>query len=327
MAETVFISGATGFIAQHIVKLLISKGYHVVGSVRSTAKGEKLKQNVNSENFSYEIVEDLESVGAFDAALKKHPEVTIFLHTASPVTFAENDVEKEILLPAINGTKNVLKAIKAQAPQITKLVITASIVSVDSVGLKSVDETSFNSITWEESKTSGFAAYAGSKTFAEKAAWEFIETEKPNFTLSTIHPVYVFGPQAYGVDGELNFSNTVVSKLLQLKPGAEVPVTIGSFIDVRDVAESHLVAFEKEGAAGQRFILTNSRFSNQTLLDIINANIPELKGKITEGIPGSQTPTPTTINDKKTREFLDFKYIDLKKSVVDTIEQYISSQK
>jgi nucleoside-diphosphate-sugar epimerase len=36
--------------------------------------------------------------------------------------------------------------------------------------------------------------YRASKTFAEKAAWEFIEKEKPNFTLATINPPMVFGP-------------------------------------------------------------------------------------------------------------------------------------
>lgn len=32
--------------------------------------------------------------------------------------------------------------------------------------------------------------YYGSKAFAEKAAWDFVEKEKPNFTLATVntHP-------------------------------------------------------------------------------------------------------------------------------------------
>jgi nucleoside-diphosphate-sugar epimerase len=36
--------------------------------------------------------------------------------------------------------------------------------------------------------------YRASKTFAEKAAWDFIEQEKPNFSISTINPPMVFGP-------------------------------------------------------------------------------------------------------------------------------------
>ena len=35
---TVIVSGATGFIAQHVVKQLLAKNYQVIGTVRSTAK-------------------------------------------------------------------------------------------------------------------------------------------------------------------------------------------------------------------------------------------------------------------------------------------------
>jgi hypothetical protein len=36
--------------------------------------------------------------------------------------------------------------------------------------------------------------YRASKTFAEKAAWDFLEKEKPNFSVATINPPMVFGP-------------------------------------------------------------------------------------------------------------------------------------
>lgn len=37
-STTVFVSGASGFIAQTLVKQLIEKGYKVVGTVRSNEK-------------------------------------------------------------------------------------------------------------------------------------------------------------------------------------------------------------------------------------------------------------------------------------------------
>jgi len=36
--------------------------------------------------------------------------------------------------------------------------------------------------------------YRASKTFAERAAWDFVKNEKPNFSLATINPPMVFGP-------------------------------------------------------------------------------------------------------------------------------------
>ena len=113
MSKAVYVSGATGFIAQHIVKDLIEKGYKVIGSVRSAEKGDQLAKNLNSDNFSYEIVKDIAEPNAFDESLKKHPEVEYFMHTASPFHFNTSDIEKDLLLPAVEGTKNAFKSIKA----------------------------------------------------------------------------------------------------------------------------------------------------------------------------------------------------------------------
>ncbi|KAM9898575.1 hypothetical protein OXX69_009814, partial [Metschnikowia pulcherrima] len=157
MSTSVFVSGATGFIAQHIVQLLLSKGYSVVGTVRSAEKGDHLTKLFNSDKFSYEIVPDVEPVGAFDEALKKHPEVTVFLHTASPFHFKATNVEEELLKPAVNGTKNALSAIQKYGPQITKVVVTSSYAAIATAELvtdpnHTNTEESWNTISWEDSQ-------------------------------------------------------------------------------------------------------------------------------------------------------------------------------
>ncbi|CAH2354476.1 putative NADPH-dependent methylglyoxal reductase Grp2p [[Candida] railenensis] len=329
MAATAFVSGATGFIAQHIVKQLLEKGYNVVGSVRSESKGEKLKKNFGS-NFSYEIVEDLETEGAFDKALKRHPEVTVFLHTASPVTAQAEDNEKDIILPAINGTVNVLKAIKSSAPQVKKVIITSSgVTQLDGVDLSSTaSEDTWNSISYERAKEDGIAAYIGSKTFAEKAAVEFVETEKPNFAVSTIHPVLVIGPQAFDSEakGQLNLSNTYVSGLLNLKAseGGELPQSDGIFVDVRDVAAAHLIAIEKP-TNGLRVLVHSEGYSTQEFLNILNKNFPELN--LIKGSPTENLVDNKYVGDVKSREYLGLNYIGLERSVVDTIKQFLEANK
>jgi nucleoside-diphosphate-sugar epimerase len=55
-------------------------------------------------------------------------------------------------------------------------------------------EEDFNPMTQQDALESPTAGYRASKTFAEKAAWDFVEKEKPNFTISTINPPLVFGP-------------------------------------------------------------------------------------------------------------------------------------
>jgi len=51
------------------------------------------------------------------------------IHTASPFHFAFEKPE-ELLLPAINGTKNLLHAIKDVAPQVKRVIITSSFASI-----------------------------------------------------------------------------------------------------------------------------------------------------------------------------------------------------
>ena len=123
---SVFFFCAFGFIAQHIVKVLFAKGYVVVGLVCSDAKGETLKNCLNSEKFQYELVKDITADGAFDAAIKAHPEVTVLLHTASPFFYDTTDPEKDLVIPAINGTRNILAAVKKYGPQIERVLTTSS---------------------------------------------------------------------------------------------------------------------------------------------------------------------------------------------------------
>lgn len=335
MSKTVFVSGATGFIAQHVVYTLIKSGYNVVGSVRSAAKGDHLAKLLNTPAFSYEIVSDVQAEGAFDEALKKHPEVTVFLHTASPFHFKATNVEEELLKPAVRGTENALKAIKAFGPQITNVVITSSYAAISTATLETDpthvnDESSWNLITWEGSKADSILGYRGSKKFAEKAAWDFMALEKPTFTINYVNPSYVFGPQAFDseVKDSLNTSLEILNNYLKLDADAEIPATRGGFVDVRDVAKAHLVAFEKP-ISNQRLLLNSERFSSQKILDVLNNRFPLLKGKIPVGKPGTghlETDSLCKIVNEKTREILGFPLIDLNTSVYDSIKQILDAK-
>ena len=333
---TVFVSGATGFIAQHVIKLLLENSYKVVGSVRSEAKGKHLASLMNSEAFSFEVVERIETPGAFDEALKKHPEVTVFLHTASPFHFNVTDNEAELLIPAVNGTKNALDAIKTYGPNVKKVVVTSSYAAISTLSKikdpnHTNDETTWNEITWEEAKSHPHLAYRGSKTFAEQAAWDFVKVEKPGFVLNTVNPVYVFGPQAFDseIKPSLNTSSELLNGFLKLTPDSEVPSLEGPFVDVRDVAKAHLVAFEKD-LPNERLLLFSSRFSGQDILDVINKSIPKLKGEVPVGQPGRGEEIAATmckIVNEKTKGILGFPLIDLETSVVDSLTQILNNLK
>ncbi|KAK7678843.1 hypothetical protein QCA50_018145 [Cerrena zonata] len=333
MSTTVFVLGATGYIALHTVKDLINKGYSVVGSVRSEAKGDKLVKQLG-EKFSYEVVPDIAVKGAFDEALKKHPEVSVFLHTASPFHFNVTDIEKQLLTPAIEGTTNALKAIKAYGPQIKRVVVTSSYAAIGSAEADvdtslTISEETWNPVTWEKALENPILGYYGSKTFAEKAAWDFYKNEKPNFILSTVNPVYVFGPQAFDEDvrGTLNTSAEIINGLLKLNKSDSVPPYKGLYIDVRDVSKAHIVAFESDAAKEERLLLSDDRFSSQQLLDILHSKFPEYADRLPIGNPGEGASTGAKVVNDKTRKILGFDFINLEGTTVDTLKQIIEANK
>ncbi|RLV94549.1 putative NADPH-dependent methylglyoxal reductase GRP2 [Spathaspora sp. JA1] len=333
-STTVFVSGANGFIAQHIVKQLLQQGYSVVGSVRSADKGEYLKQLTNSTKFSYEIVKDIGGIGAFDEPLKKHPEVTVFIHTASPVTFVADDVERDIIQPAIAGTKNALEAIHKYAPQITRVVITSSLGAVFGFEKyfepeKVYDEDSWNPIDYQTSLLNPRNGYYGSKKFAELAAVEFVKSVKPKFDISFVNPSFVFGPQAYEVKdkSQLNLSAEVVNKVLKLKSTDEIPVFAGRFVDVRDVARAHIVAFTSQDTINQRLLMIESLASNEEIAYYINRHFPEInipRGDLTKGL--EQLKGSHKYDNSKTRKILGFDFISLEDSVVASVQQVLDTE-
>ncbi|CCE78191.1 Piso0_000808 [Millerozyma farinosa CBS 7064] len=331
---TVFVSGATGFIAQETVKQLVQKGYKVIGSVRSAERGDRLKKNLGSDNFTYEIVEDIQKEGSFDETLKKHPEVTIFLHTASPFHFKTTDIENDLLKPAVEGTKNALKAIKEHGPNVKKVVITSSFAAIkkntgdDNPNLVLTEE-SWNDSTKEQAVKDPLSGYIASKAFAEKAAWEFLEKEKPQFVLSTVNPTLVLGPQAFisEIKNELNTSSEVINSILKSGPNDPLPPILEFFIDVRDVAKAHIAAFEKKEAEGKRLLVSEGRFVAQNIVDYINKDFPQFKGKIAAGNPGQYPDFNafSKIDNSKTREILGFDFINFETCVKDTVQQILDA--
>ena len=207
---SVFISGASGFIAQHIVENLLKENYTVIGSVRSQEKADRLtRQFCNNPNLQFEIVGDIAKLDAFDNAFSKHgKDIKYVLHTASPFHFNTTEYEKDLLIPALNGTKGILESIKKYAADsVERVVITSSFAAVSNVeyqgdSSKTLSEADWNTVSWEGAQANGVFAYCGSKAFAERAAWDFLKENEGmvKFQLSTVNPVLVFGPQLFEED-------------------------------------------------------------------------------------------------------------------------------
>lgn len=198
----VLLTGGSGFIAAHCIDILLEHGHSVVTTVRSQEKANKIKEahsGVGKDKLDFAIVEDIAQPNAFDEAVKSDPPFEAVLHTASPFHFKVTDVQKELLDPAVIGTTGILKSIKKSAPSVKRVVITSSFAAIVNPSKgdwpeHTYSEKDWNPVTHEQALENPGTGYRGSKTFAEKAAWEFVEKEKPNFTIATINPPLVLGP-------------------------------------------------------------------------------------------------------------------------------------
>lgn len=348
----VLLSGGSGYIASHVLDILLEHGHSVVTTVRSQEKANRIRDahpKFGKDKLDFALVEDIAKEHAFDKAVVSDPPFEAVIHTASPFHFNVTDVQKvclstlhishisnanrmqELLDPAVVGTTGILRSIKKSAPSVRRVVITSSFASIVNPAKgtwpeHTYSEEDWNPITQKEAVENPVSGYRASKTFAEKAAWDFVEQEKPKWTLSTMCPPLVFGPIVHylnNLDG-LNTSNQRIRDMIQGKAKEEISPT-GTFIwiDVRDLALCHVRAIEQADAANKRFFITAGKFSNKEIAQVVAKNFPEYKDKL----PGKETSggdyPPEGFfkwNNARARELLGKDFIGFDKTIVDTVK-------
>jgi nucleoside-diphosphate-sugar epimerase len=197
----VLLTGASGFIAAHILDILLRNGYSVRGTVRSQEKADTISQEHAQfkDQLEFAIVEDIAVPGAFDKAVVSDPPFDAVLHTASPFHFRVTDPESQLLKPAIQGTKGILESVSKYAPSVKRIVITSSFASIihperGNWPDKVYSEADWNPITYDEGLRDPPSGYRASKKLAEKTAWDFVAENNVNFDIVTINPPLVLGP-------------------------------------------------------------------------------------------------------------------------------------
>lgn len=334
--KTVLITGGSGFLAAHVLNSFLSRGYNVRTTVRNENSAEKVKKSHSKylDQLSFAIVSDVATPGGHDDAVKG---VDGVIHTASPFQMSVEDNKKDLLDPAINGTTSVLTSVYKHNPTVKRVVITSSFAAI--VDMNKGDrkgytytEKDWNPVTYEEAAkkdTDGGVAYCASKTFAEKAAFDFVKEKKPNFDVTAINPPMVYGPALHTISS-LDHLNTSSADIYRLMNGSEktVPDTsFYAFVDVRDVAEAHAIAYETPAAAGQRYFTTAGSFTYQQVCDIIRKDFPEKRDQVPEGTPGAPIPDVYRVGNSKARRELGIEFNDLQKTIHDMAAELIAIEK
>ena len=122
----VLVTGASGYIALHVVNCLLKDGHKVRGTVRSLKDKKKLepiKKLANNSPRYLELVEaELLNSESWVKAVK---DMDFIIHVASPLPINNPSDENEVIKPALEGTLNVLNAAFNQKT-VKRVVVTSS---------------------------------------------------------------------------------------------------------------------------------------------------------------------------------------------------------
>ncbi|KAL3622013.1 hypothetical protein CASFOL_034209 [Castilleja foliolosa] len=311
---TVCVTGASGYIASWLVKLLLHRGYTVKATVRDPDDPNKTEHllALDGANERLHLVKaNLLEEGSFDSVVDGCDGV---FHTASPFHDPGNDPQAELIDPAVKGTLNVLGSC-AKTSSVKRVVLTSSVASVFFNGKPLTPEVVIDETWWSDIELCKQTKqwYVLSKTLAEEASWNF--AKEKGIDLVVVNPALVIGPL---LQPTLNTSSAVILNLLK---GAETyqNATYG-FVNVKDVAMAHIMAFENPTANG-RYIMTESVAHFSEVVKILRKLYPTLK--LPEKCVDDEPLKPKYQVSREKAESIGVEFTPLIESLKKTVESLI----
>jgi len=241
-SKPVLVTGATGYIAGWLVKKLLEEGFTVHAAVRNPNKKEKVAHLEDLAKKSKGEIKffksDLLKNGSYAKAMEG---CAVVFHTASPFKLEVDDPQKDLVDPAVMGTRNVLEQAN-KTESVKRVVLTSSCAAIytDCTDLAETKNGSFTEEDWNTHASLKYQPYSYSKTLAEQEAWK-MNKEQSRWDLVVVNPSMVLGP-ALNLQQTTSESFTLFKQLGDGTLKAGVPDLGMGVVDVRDLADVHFNA-------------------------------------------------------------------------------------
>ena len=262
------------------------------------------------------------------------------IHNASPFKmFGIKDPQKELIEPALEGTRNVLNTANS-TKSVKRIVLTSSIAAVfgDAVDIRSSPNETFKETDWNTTSSPHHRPYAYSKTVAEMEAWN-IAAEQEQWDFTVVNPGFVLGPSL--TDRTDSTSIDFMLSMVNGKHKKGVPDLYFGVVDVRDVAKAHIAAGTNPAATGRHILVADT----VTFLEMANiiktqyATYPLPKGKVPKTFLYLLGPLqgvswryirlnvgiPIRFDNSYSKKDLGIEYTPIEKTLHDHVQQIIES--
>lgn len=341
--QPVLVTGATGFVAGWLVKRLLDDGYLVHAAVRDPSDTEKLKYLDQVAAGAPGIIRyfkaDLIADGTYADGMQ---DCSVVFHTASPFKLGVDDPQKQLVEPALLGTRNVLQQAN-RTDSVKRVVVTSSCAAIygDNVDMQMTEGGKFTEDNWNESSSLAHQPYSYSKTIAEREAWT-IAADQNRWDLVTINPSFVLGPAINPYASSESF--TIFKQFGDGTAKVGVPDLPIAAVDVRDVADAHMAAAFSPAARG-RYITSGSNTSFFDMAVVLREHFgdsypfprrilpkglvwligPLFNKALTREIVRRNVGLPLVIDNSKSTSELGISYRPLKTSVTDMFQQLLDN--
>ena len=249
----VLVTGATGYVAGWLVKELLDAGITVHAAIRDPDRKDKVAHlqeiAAGSPGTLRFFRADLLEEGSYAEAMAG---CAIVFHTASPFTTSVKDPQRELIEPAVKGTRSVLET-AARTASVKRVVVTSSCAAIytDAIDCLKAPGGKLTEEVWNTTASLEYQPYSYSKTLAEQEAWK-IARAQDRFKLVTVNPSLVIGPALNARPTSESFNIVRQMGDGTMKRGA--PKLGLGVVDVRDLSRAHMEAGFREEAEGRHII-------------------------------------------------------------------------